>query len=76
MNRVPAGPPGRCACDADEQAIGVRVARPLHAWRVVWRADRSQWVDSFMHAAFTSDLSSFPPLPDHVADARQDYLPA
>ena len=45
-----------------------RLRRSIREHDIFW------WVDSFMHAAFTRDLNSFPLSPDYVAEAQQDYL--
>ncbi len=61
------------ACEMD---IAERKARMRRLRRSIREHDIFCWVDSFMHAAFTRDLSSFPLLPEHVADAQHEYLAA
>ncbi len=45
-----------------------RLRRSIRKYDVFW------WVDSFLSAAFTKDLSDFPLSTDYVADSVEDYL--
>jgi trehalose 6-phosphate synthase len=61
------------ACEMDSAE---RKARMRRLRRSIREHDIFWWVDSFMHAAFTRDLSSFPLAPDPIAEAQQEYLVA
>lgn len=59
------------ACEMD---IAERRARMRRLRRSIREYDIFWWVESFMHAAFTRDPSSFPLSPDAVADQQQECM--
>jgi trehalose 6-phosphate synthase len=62
------------ACEMD---VAERRARMRRLRRSIREHDIFRWVDSFLYAAFTRDLSSFPLSPDAIGDTRQsEFIPA
>jgi trehalose 6-phosphate synthase len=60
-----------CEMDlAERKARLRRLRRSIREYDVFW------WVDSFLHAALSSDPGSIAQPPDQTAGARQDYIPA